>query len=70
MISEAQIKLSTLRCLLATSVYSLQEENCRDRVVCHLQRAKNRLLNSERGQRSEIPGRILLGEERFDVGKC
>lgn len=69
MIPEAQLRLSTLRCLLANNVYSLQEENCRDRVV-PLQRAGNRLLISGRDQKSKIPGTILLGEERCDVGKC
>lgn len=71
MTPEAHLKLSlTCRCFLANSVYSLQEENCRDRVVCHLHRAGNRLLNSGRDQKSKIPGRILSGEERCDVGKC
>lgn len=63
------LKLSTLRCLLANSVYSLEEENWREKVVCHLPREGSRPLDPGRDQKRKITGRIELGEERCDLQK-
>jgi len=51
-------------------VYSLKEENWRERVVCHLPRVGSRPLDPGIDQKRKITGRIQLGEERYNSEKC